>query len=296
MPELTFEEKYKKLPPFVQEAMADEESTNINGEIADKYELNLGDTGNMVWVIAHTILGDIKPEDFLVKLKEALPDIHESVIHDIALDIATRRFYPLRDFLTGVEGVIENLGGEAPQNAELYSEKYKQILATRQQPLEETMSVSSSQYPESSIQQPVASNIIYIGIAEALQKYPAIKEQFITSKLITIKEFSQPIRATFENWLKGYREEKGAPPHSTMERTDYLFKSANAKILDNSERIILGGILRAYDEGGELPIDQDSGKIVLSELFHNNIQPAKSVESSASLPQGNVIDLRKKTD
>ena len=296
MPDLTFEEKFKKLPPFVQEWMA-EESTNINGEIAKKYNLNLENTGKMVWVISRTIIGDIKIEEFLGKLKEKLPNLSEDTLRQMALDIAIRRFYPIRDFLGGVEALIRDLGGEIPQSIKLYSEEYKKKAKNLN-------SESSNIIPEVGGEKKITDNsqIIHVGIKDVLEKYPSTKNQFITSKPIKLKDKKETVNATLSNWLKDYRERKGLPPHSGMERTDYLFNSENTRNLDNSERTILGEALKAYDEGGTLPIDKNSNKIVLSELFRNSTAPpfqsptistrTKSQERTP-LPQGNIIDLRK---
>ncbi len=289
MPDITFEEKFKKLPPHVQEWMA-EESADINGEIAKKYGLDLDSTADMVWVISRVIIGDIKPEEFLNNLEKRLPNLDKESIRKLAIDIVKERFYPIKDFLEGMEVLIKNLGGEAPENIKLYKEKYDLLLS---QHVIEPIDQEDKYLLTPDLQPETDDEIVYIGVGELFEKYPDTKNQFITSQPIKLKEKEGPINATLLNWTKNYREEMGAPPHSSMERAEYLFKSENAKKLDESERKILSAALKAYDEGGELPVDANSGKLVLSELFHQATQMPHRTETEPTQKQpGNVVDLR----
>jgi hypothetical protein len=291
MPDLTFDQKLKKMPPYIQEWMA-EESTDINGEIAKKYNLNLEDTANMVWVISRVIIGDIKTEEFLNNLEERLPNLDKETLRKLAVDIVVKRFYPIRDFLEGAEALIKKLGGETPEGVELYSEKYKQMTIAMRQTLNDK-ELESHKDKKAGKSEEMDSEIIYISVGELFEKYPDIKNQFITSKHIHLKGKEELISATLPNWLEDYRGEMGAPPHSSMERAEYLFKSENTKNLDESERKILGVALKAYDEGGELPVDASSGKLVLSELFHQDTQILHGIETEQTQKQpSNVVDLR----
>ncbi|MFA6437047.1 MAG: hypothetical protein WC242_02990 [Candidatus Paceibacterota bacterium] len=288
-----FDEKFKKLPPHVQNWMA-EESTDLNGKIAETYDLTPEQIESMVWLISRTIIGDIELEGLADSLKNIFPEFDDQKIKNIALDIIISRFWPIRDFMEGAEVAIGNLGGTIPQDQALYKEKYDLL------------------QPEIVVEKEagIENKVVYIGIDEAIKKHPEIENQFITSKPINLKDKDQSVNGTFYNWLEDYRQNKGAPPHSSIERTDYLFNGGNGMNLDNSERTILGSLLKIYDEGSQLPIDPDAGKVVLSELFHNGnlmsnvpkitVNHSVAVEEkkpetqiSADMPD-NIIDLRKK--
>lgn len=290
-----FDEKFKKLPLHIQNWMA-EESTDLNGKIAETHGLTPEQTESMVWLISRTIIGDIELEGITDSLKDIFPEFDDQKIKNIALDIIISRFWPIRDFIEGMEVAIGNLGGNVPQDQALYKEKYDSL------------------QPEIIVEKEagVENKVVYVGIDEAIRKHPEIENQFITSKLINLKDKDQSVNGTFYNWLEDYRQNKGAPPHSSIERTDYLFNSANGMSLDNSERTILGSLLKIYDEGNKLPIDPDAGKIVLSELFHNGDlvsnapkvivsrpvvveEKKRETQLSANMPD-NIIDLRRKTD
>jgi len=291
-----FDEKFKKLPPHIQNWMA-EESTDLNGKIAETHGLTPEQTESMVWLISRTIIGDIELEGLTDSLKDLLSEFDDQKIKNIALDIIISRFWPIRDFMEGVEVAIGNFGGSVPQDQALYKEKYDSL------------------QPEIIIEKEVRieNKVVYVGIDEAIKRHPEIENQFITSKPIGLKDKDQSVNGTFYNWLEDYRQNKGAPPHSSIERTDYLFNGSNGMNLDNSEKTILGSLLKIYDEGSQLPIDPDAGKIVLSELFHNGdlisnapkvvvssrpvvVEEEKpEVQTSSTMPN-NVVDLRRKTD
>ncbi len=298
---ITFDQKFKQLPLYVQEWMA-KESTELNGKIAEKYKLNPEDTGRMVWVIAHTIVGVIPLEEFPNKLREQLLKLDTETLRQMALDIAVKRFLPIRDFLKGVEPLIKSLGGEIPQDTDLYSKKYEE----KMHKLKPVATEHDREVVAESVSSPAtqAEQISYIGIGEVFEKYPDVQNQFITSKPIYLEGKDVPVNATLVNWLQDYRQKAGAPPHSSIERAEYLFKSENAKNLDNSEKTILGEVLRAYDEGGKIPISRQTGKIVLSELFHRGAlassfsAPTGQPQTNSSyqkpvIPKGNIVDLRK---
>lgn len=288
-----FDQKFRSLPPHIQEWMA-EESTDINGEIAENHQLGPEDTGRMVWVISRTIVGGIKLEDFHNKLKENLSSLEEETIKKIAIDIAIKRFWPIRDLLEETEVLIKDLGGTVPENDELYKGKYDKLTdrhASETERKNESLLATDDSQSDN-------NEIVYVGIGEILEKHPEMQDQFITSKPIKLKTKETEVGATYSNWTQDYRERIGAPPHSTIERTEYLFKSDNAKNLDNSERTILGNVLKAYDEGGKLPIDATSGKLILSELFHQHTVATPPVPKKIDLPAeqlpNNIIDLRNK--
>lgn len=249
-----FDRKFKTLPPYVQDWMA-EHSSDINGRIAEKYKLSPAQTGKMVSIIADTIVGLIKLENFREKLRQSLPNLDEKTLNKLALDIIIERFYPIRDYLEEVEVLVEKLGGSVPKETPLYSETFRN---------------QSPEMSQDSYNSQTEKEVIYENIPALLEKYPSIENQFITSKPIQLKGQENPVAATLANWVEDYKIRCGAPPHSGLERADYLFKSDNTKDLDNTERAILGGVLKAYDEGGVIPIDANSGKLILSEIFKQN--------------------------
>ena len=280
-----FDIKFKALPPHIQSWMA-EESTDLNDKIATKYNLDLSQTGRMVDVISKTILGTITIDRFASFLREALPGVNEAMLRAIIFDILVLRFWPIRDHLLGTEKMISELGGQVPSDTAFYKDSYVGEIEIEEGP---------GVIPE---------NVTNIGFGSVLEQYPGISGQFITSRPIVKNKESEPVNATLSNWLEDYKIKKGNPPHSGMEREDYLLNTENTSGLDNSERTILRGLLKSYDSGGEIPIDPATGKVVLGELFQKGslIAPGSSVPQSIiskelqkeNLPKpNNIVDLRK---
>src|SRR3989339_106863 len=103
-------------------------------------------------------------------------------------------------------------------------------------------------------------------IKQAIQQYPKIGEQGITSSPLKIKSFDRPVRPSIKNWLYDYTSILGQGAHDSIQRTNYLFRSENAKNLSSSERDKLGIILKSFDENTPLPIDTENNEVVFENL------------------------------
>ncbi len=112
-----------------------------------------------------------------------------------------------------------------------------------------------------------------LGIRGALSKYPKLGEQTVTASAIKLKQFDQPVRPSVRNWLYDYTSHLGQTGHSSMDRTTYLFRSDNAKILSSPEREKLAIILKSFDENTPLPIDGDRQEIVFESFVRKQTPP-----------------------
>lgn len=108
----------------------------------------------------------------------------------------------------------------------------------------------------------VDKNVIDISLSEAIQKFPNLGEQLITSSPIKLKIFPQQFRPSIKNWIEDYRQTMGIQKHGMMERGNYLFHSDNGKFLTSGERKKLAEILRSLDEDVTLKIDPERQEVV----------------------------------
>ncbi|KKR44153.1 MAG: hypothetical protein UX02_C0001G0204 [Candidatus Moranbacteria bacterium GW2011_GWC1_45_18] len=118
-------------------------------------------------------------------------------------------------------------------------------------------------------------------IKQAIQQYPKIGEQGITSSPLKIKSFDRPVRPSIKNWLYDYTSILGQGAHDSIQRTNYLFRSENAKNLSSSERDKLGIILKSFDENTPLPIDTENNEVVFENLGTQNAERRTSIPSQS---------------
>lgn len=123
---------------------------------------------------------------------------------------------------------------------------------------------------------------IEIPVSQAISTYPKVGEQLITSGMIKLKIFPQPVRPSIKNWIEDYRSMMGAERHGMMERGNYLFHSENAKRITFEERKKLAEILRSLDEGIALKIDSSNQQVIFSEIEVS--QPAQPAFSQPQMP------------
>ncbi|MFA5987006.1 MAG: hypothetical protein WC819_06710 [Parcubacteria group bacterium] len=101
-----------------------------------------------------------------------------------------------------------------------------------------------------------------MSLADALVKYPRIKDQNITSRAIVSKPFLQPLQPTIKNWIMVYEKILGVSRHDAIERGEFVFRAEATRALSGDERNLLAEILRSRDENTPITVDVDTQKII----------------------------------
>ncbi len=109
-----------------------------------------------------------------------------------------------------------------------------------------------------------------IPLREIIKKYPKTGEQMVTNSPINLKGFDRPVRSSVRNWIYDYTSHLGQSGHTTIDRTDYIFRSENAARLTSQEREKLGIILKSFDENTPLPVDGQRQEVVFNEQRPTN--------------------------
>lgn len=247
----TLTQKLKELPEWVQDEISKQEIPDVNREIAKSYGLNLARTSQLVNIIARTLVKEISLGNFKKALKDQFRNLSDSEIDGMALEVAKKRFWPLKDWLSGTESLIKKLGGKPPEKKKVSPPSESEKKTQRRKKKEEPKK---------------AKNIERISFRKALSEYSEIKSQKLTSESLELENFDRPVKPTLENWLQDYKEKMGAGYHDSMQRSQYLFRTKNGKKLDSSERKIISAILEAFDEREEIPVNPGLQKVILSEL------------------------------
>lgn len=110
-----------------------------------------------------------------------------------------------------------------------------------------------------------------ITLNNAINNYPEIGEQLVTSNHIKLKNFPEPVRPSINNWLSDYTFSLGFESHSAMDRGTYLFRNENAKGLNSIDREKISYILKAYDENSPVEVNINTKQIVFPKREQANI-------------------------
>jgi NADH:ubiquinone oxidoreductase subunit len=101
-----------------------------------------------------------------------------------------------------------------------------------------------------------------ITLEQAIQKYPKILNQIITSKKIITKPFIKPLVPTVKNWIMVYEKKIGVKKHDSIERGEFVFRSDATRGLTNMERNRLLILFKSRDENSKIYINSEENRIV----------------------------------
>lgn len=103
---------------------------------------------------------------------------------------------------------------------------------------------------------------VHITLSKAMEKYPKILYQMITSNDILMRGSTEMVKPTLKNWITVYHQELGAGMHDALERGNFLHQQRNTTVLSQEERDHLADIFKSLDESSMLFFDEKTQKIV----------------------------------
>ncbi len=121
-----------------------------------------------------------------------------------------------------------------------------------------------------------------LSLVDALAKYPRIKEQEISGKMIVSKPFLQALKPTVKNWIMVYEKVLGVSRHDAIERGDFVFRAEATRNLSDDERNLLADILRARDDQSLVMVDMDAQKIIIMQTVND------AIKTRDIKPNGNI--------
>lgn len=220
--------------------------------------------------IQEKVSGD-RTADAISKMAESF-DLERSQI--IAVSRAIRRYYFGEITASGILAVIAQETGLAPDICEKI---HRSILA------EIINENGTGKEPERKMSK--------MAIVEALRKFPEIGEQRITSDQIELKSFPYPVRPSIKNWISDYTFNVGLKNKDSLIRNGYLFRNPNTAKLSDHDRARLLEILKSFDEGIAVSVDENRKLIVFSDqLPKPNPVPMASRPKTAPVPQVQLRD------
>lgn len=200
--------------------------------------------------------------------KHALPkNIQNILMSDEIVNFifAVERRYNLRDEQTEMfsQLVREYFFGECSDN--IFMQKVSQMCHTLPQDILALLRAMNAIVPkENENIQENKKRVEQLSLVDAMAKYPRIKDQEITSKMIISKPFLQALKPTVKNWIMVYEKVLGVNRHDAIERGDFVFRAEATRNLTDEERNLLANVLHSRDDRSPVMIDMDAQKIILT--------------------------------
>jgi len=241
-----FREKAEQLPQSAKKVMFSNEIVEITFGINTSYGLNSKQQGKVAQITGQIFVKQIPMEKFLEALQKNI-NLPQEISAGIAASLTKEIFLPLKNYFGNLELLINQWQTKAS------SPKYKKQSLN--------LPKATIKKEEEVVAKP-QTGIITKNIRSILKEFPEIGRQLIGTQPIKVTDFEAPVHPSAKNWLKDYIQQKGTGYHSTMERSDYLYRNPDAQKLDKEDKNKLNQILKSYDENTPLSISLERKEIL----------------------------------
>ncbi len=209
---------------------------------------------------------DVKLEDLPKIISEKL-QLDKNMANGLAYEINKRIFKPFLEHFTDAQKLLDEWSKQKAEPIISEDAAWQKVLEIEPWILEEQMEEKKAQRQVVQNLDEAQTKLEKMTLTAALQKYPEINEQLITSSRINIKSFSEPARPNVKNWLSDYTFTMGFDAHDSAARGIYLFRNENTKILNQVDKDKLNYLLRAYDTAMPVEINLTLKQIIFPPRF-----------------------------
>lgn len=247
-----------RLSDDIKTAIYDEKNSDINSEIASKFELSSDQLRKIFPILLKIFSKELSVLDFPAEVSKLnFPNVD---LRALSLEFALKRLWPLQQYLGDVDRLILRLGGQVPSTV-------PQLSSHSVSPEAELI---DEQHDDNALIQPVK---------EFMSANVGNKDSFLTQNYIA-DENGRPVEPTLENWLKDYLHFAGAEASDNLIRSQYLVRSENAKRLSQQEKDNVLNFLASYMESRPMRLT----------LTDNFLTIAEVGEASPAVQLGQVAD------
>jgi len=267
---MDFLEKFNMLPENVKAYFSSKGSRIDLERACFLYDINEDDIEKMVLPIRDIFLKETSLDQLPFAIQKALHISNTNIANGIAYELSKKSFCPLGDYFPDAQDLLKKW--EQDKIPPIISEEKAQRRVLDIEPwiLEEEK--------EKKAQEAAAQKRLdNIELSKALEKYPKLGEQGVTTNPLKLKYFESPVRPSIKNWITDFHDNMGAGKHGAMDRGNYLFHGENGKKLTSFERQKISSILRSLDENSPITIDPEK-QLVVFENNENEQRPAGNIQ------------------
>ncbi len=243
---------FDQIPEEAKDIIFDEKNPQINGQIADAFNLTSNDLDNVLDLLMQVMTKEIPVLEFPVALARLnMKDVNSG---QLALEFALKRLWPLQNFLGSVDILIRRLGGEVPQFA-------PKIVKAATSPENVSVLTDARKFMEG------ASKLRYL----------------LLTRTTLRNEQDKIIDPTIENWLKDYLRYAGEAPNDSLTRSEYLVKSRNAASLANDDKQNLLNFLISYGDQASMEFSISDGFLTVASETESKSEARPEIDLQESL-------------
>lgn len=216
-------------------------------------------------IISHPIalifIGELKLADYPTLIFKELNQ-SEQIIYGISFEINQRIFARFPDFFKDSQDLLEEWFRKKANPLISEDAAWQKVLEREPEIQEREREREAERKEEMKKMEIYKAQLENLPIDAALEKYPELGEQLITSNHIKLKMFPEPVRPSIKNWLSDYTFTIGISNHDPIIRGDYLFKGDNAASLSTQDREKLTDIIKSFEEKTPLTINTKTKQVV----------------------------------
>ncbi len=247
----------QQLPERLKDIIFAEGNADINAEIISQFALTPSQKESMFRLLVRLFTGQLAPIDLPSELAKSI-DIPDK--RGLALALATKRLWPAHEFLSGVDTLIQRLGGQLPQGS------------------------SAVSGPESN-----SEGTIIATAEEFLRQHSDNRALRLTSKPLDLGQ--GPVEdPTIDNWLKDFLRAMGPSMKDGLARSQYLIRSSNVKNLAPEEKDNVLNFISSYGEGTLARFSLDGNKVMVRS------GSAEATVDQPKQPVTSTVDVARITD
>lgn len=285
---MDFSERIKVLPVAVYDLFGSNEPRLAIERACFLYNVFEDDIEKLSSPIADIFLKDLQVDKLPLTIENNLK-VARSISYGIAYEIANSIFKNLDSYFINISVLLDQWS-KLKANPLISEEKArKRVLEIEPWLLDQEKEKEQEKREAEIAVKKEQVRIDRISLQEALEKYPKLGEQTISTNMLKSKFSGELLKPSIKNWIKDYRDNVGSLKHDSLERVNFLFHGENGKRLTNLERMRVTLLFKSLEENTPLSIDPEK-QIVIFDLEKPREPQRAPMNNAAVTPARDVFE------